>query len=69
MLPVFYQGIMLKKYRMFDISHVKNVATAKFSKDSLGIIDASDYYVTIHVGGRKVLIHSYIQLALDKLCS
>ncbi len=57
---------MLKKYRMFDISHVKSVATAKFSEESPGIIDACNYYVIIDVGGRKVLIHSYIQLALDK---
>jgi hypothetical protein len=54
---------------MFDISHVKSVATAKFSEESQGIIDACNYYVIIHVGGRKVLIHSYIQLELDKLCS
>jgi len=57
---------MLKKYRMFNISHVKSVVTAKFSEESPGIIDACNYYVIIYVGGRKVLIHSYIQLALDK---
>ena len=56
----------VKNYRMFDISHVKSVATTKFSKESPGIIDACNYYVIIHVGGRNVLIHSYIQLALDK---
>lgn len=57
---------MLKKYRMFDISHVKRVATVKFSEESPGIIDPCNYYVILDVGGRKVLIHSYIQLALDK---